>query len=140
MAYSAKVVSVEAQIRDSSEDGELDPAVDERRCCKNSSSVLSCIGKRTKRLCPWQRRRDSSQRTKRGRASSSKKHRGNLAREICEKDSMPNQHSGTSSWWYIPYPSPERANGRNEKSVETAGHIFNLFVHLMIVHDTRKQT
>jgi len=37
---------------DNPEGGELDPAEGVRRCCnKNSSSVLSCIGKRTKEGC-----------------------------------------------------------------------------------------
>jgi len=39
-------------MQDNPEGGELDPADDvRRRCMKNSPSVLSCIGKRTKEDC-----------------------------------------------------------------------------------------
>jgi len=39
-------------MRDNPEGGDLDPAEDVRKCCKkNSSSVLSCIGKRAKEGC-----------------------------------------------------------------------------------------
>jgi len=37
-------------MQDKPEEGELDPAVDDRRCCKNSP-ILSCIDKRTKEGC-----------------------------------------------------------------------------------------
>jgi len=47
-----KMAHREAQIRDSLERSELDPAEDaRRRCKKNSPSVLSCIGKRTRDGC-----------------------------------------------------------------------------------------
>jgi len=49
---SAKDDAPDVQIRDNTEGGELDPAADVRRHCKrNSSSVLSCIDKRTKEGC-----------------------------------------------------------------------------------------
>jgi len=39
-------------MRDNPEEGELDPTEDvRRRCKKNSPSVLSCIGKRTREGC-----------------------------------------------------------------------------------------
>jgi len=42
----------EAQMRDNSEGGELDPAEGvRRRCRKNFPSVLSCIGKRKREGC-----------------------------------------------------------------------------------------
>jgi len=93
----------EAHMRNNPEGGELDPVDDVRRRCKENSPVLSCIGKRTREGCdhgievgttvgsPWNsstppslgRGRvapppslDSSQRTKRGRASSSEKIEG----------------------------------------------------------------
>jgi len=43
---------IKPQIRENPEGGELDPADDERRCCKkNFSYVLSCLDKRTKEGC-----------------------------------------------------------------------------------------
>jgi len=49
-----------------------------RRCKKNSPFILSCIGKKgnKKRLWPWQRSRESFQRTRQGRASSSENTEG----------------------------------------------------------------
>jgi len=45
---------------------ELDFTIDDRRRCeRNSSSISSCIDD-DKRLCPWQRNRDSSQRAGKG--------------------------------------------------------------------------
>jgi len=38
-------------MRDNPKEGELDPAADDRRRCKNFPSVLSCIDKRTKEVC-----------------------------------------------------------------------------------------
>jgi len=49
---SAKDGTLEVQMRDNLEGGELHPADDgHRRCKKNYPSVLSCIGKRTKEVC-----------------------------------------------------------------------------------------
>jgi len=49
MGQSRKWRAEESQMGDSSEGGE-DPAVDDRRRCENNSFVLSCIGKRTKKV------------------------------------------------------------------------------------------
>jgi len=38
-------------MRDNPEGGELDPVEDVCRHCKNSPSVLSCIGRRTSEVC-----------------------------------------------------------------------------------------
>jgi len=40
-------------MRDNPGRGELNPADDVRRHCKNNSSVLSCIGKRIKEGCDY---------------------------------------------------------------------------------------
>jgi len=60
-------------MRDNPKGSELDPVKGVRRCCrKNSPSVLSCIGRKTRKDCDrWQRSRDSSQRVRRRRASFS---------------------------------------------------------------------
>jgi len=39
----------EAQMQDNPEGGELAPTDNVRMCCKKNSSVLCCIGKRTKK-------------------------------------------------------------------------------------------
>jgi len=57
----------EAQMRDNSEEDELNPEVDarSRRCTKNSPSVLSCIDKRTQESCDRaSKARESSQRAR----------------------------------------------------------------------------
>jgi len=46
-----KMVHQEVRMRENPEEDELDPADDVRRHCKNSSSVSSCIDKRTKEGC-----------------------------------------------------------------------------------------
>jgi len=46
-----KMCAGEAQMQDNPEGGELDPAEGVCRCCKKISSILSCIGKKTREGC-----------------------------------------------------------------------------------------
>jgi len=45
---------------DNPEGGLFDPAVDDRRCCKKNSSVLSCIDKRGQKKAVTGRKSDIS--------------------------------------------------------------------------------
>jgi len=106
-------------VRDNPEGGESDPAEGVcRRSKKNSPSVLSCIGKRTREGCDRGSRVGSSTADETGKGQFLRGKRRNLTEEgVVRKISFPKRVANVPNlmlrWWWC-YPTPSEGWGREE--------------------------